>query len=238
MLTDRERLQIWDNFIQSGDTENIANNYAIAIEQAVLDKLSKQEPAGWALRYKDGSIGANIYRSQSEALSVPCFDVICDSDPIPIYAHPVPAQAAIDLNTNDRGEPYAIYLQLHDPDDSEVTQKADFTGDGITWCWERIHENDVRYVREDLACLSSARAEDAQAMPDAWRLTKQGQIKVGDVISLVVAGRRICTTAKEVLHPGTGAEEVIYNRKKNHYFITSMVLDGTSNHKDVFIMPK
>ncbi len=77
----------------------------------------------------------------------------------------------------------------------------------------------------------------AAAIPESWRLTKAGQIKVGDVISMVMAGRRICTSAKEVLNAGTDREEVIYNRKKNHYFITSMVLNGTSNHKEVFIIP-
>lgn len=77
----------------------------------------------------------------------------------------------------------------------------------------------------------------AQAIPEGWRLTGFGQIKAGDVISLVMAGRRICTSAKEVLNAGTRKEEIVYNRKKNHYFITSMVLDGTSNHKDVFIIP-
>jgi len=75
------------------------------------------------------------------------------------------------------------------------------------------------------------------AIPESWRVTKAGQIKVGDVISMVMAGRRICTSAKEVLSAGTDREEIVYNRKKNHYFITSMVLDGTSNHKEVFIIP-
>ena len=76
-----------------------------------------------------------------------------------------------------------------------------------------------------------------ESMPEGWRLTGCGQIKQGDVISMVMAGRRICTSAKEILNAGTNKEEVVYNRKKNHYFITSMVLDGTSNHKDVSIIP-
>jgi hypothetical protein len=85
-------------------------------------------------------------------------------------------------------------------------------------------------------CDHKCEAQPA-AIPESWRLTKVGQIKVGDVISMVMAGRRICTSAKEVLNAGTDREEVIYNRKKNHYFITSMVLNGTSNHKEVFIIP-
>lgn len=74
-------------------------------------------------------------------------------------------------------------------------------------------------------------------IPNDWRVTKFGQIKTGDVISLVCGDKHICTTAKEILNAGTNREEVIYNRKKNHYFITSMVLDGTSMHKHVFIVP-
>jgi len=49
MLSDEERMQIWDGFVQSGDTENIANEYAIAIERAVLARASQQVPEfnGW-----------------------------------------------------------------------------------------------------------------------------------------------------------------------------------------------
>jgi len=74
-------------------------------------------------------------------------------------------------------------------------------------------------------------------IPSEWRVNRFDQIKVGDVISLVCGDKHICTTAKEILNAGTNREEVIYNRKKNHYFITSMVLDGTSTHKHVFIVP-
>lgn len=61
------------------------------------------------------------------------------------------ATNAIDENSNDRGEPDAIYLQLHDPDSLDDTEKDDFRADGVTWCWHSINHNDVRYIREDLA---------------------------------------------------------------------------------------
>src|SRR5690606_11764066 len=38
-----------------------------------------------------------------------------------------------------------------------------------------------------------------------------------------------------VLQAGTEDEEVVYNRSKNHYFITSMVVDGSSSHKNVMV---
>lgn len=66
-------------------------------------------------------------------------------------------------------------------------------------------------------------------------LNRAGQIKAGDWFHCMMAGRFICAKAKQVLNPGTANEEIVYNRKKNHYFITRMVLDGTSNHKDVMV---
>lgn len=70
----------------------------------------------------------------------------------------------------------------------------------------------------------------------AWRpLTAPGQIQLGDWLSFTVAGKFICAQAREILSPGTSAEEVIYNRRQNHYFVTSMAIDGTSTHKGVLV---
>ena len=38
-----------------------------------------------------------------------------------------------------------------------------------------------------------------------------------------------------VIAPGDPKEEIIYNRGKNLYFITSMAVDGTSSHKNVMV---
>ena len=71
---------------------------------------------------------------------------------------------------------------------------------------------------------------------EIWKpLSRAGQIQAGDCLQIMMAGRLICTQAKLVINAGTDREEIVYNRKKNHYFITSMVLDGTSNHKDVMV---
>ncbi|QZI68713.1 hypothetical protein K5F93_20230 [Pseudomonas protegens] len=64
-------------------------------------------------------------------------------------------------------------------------------------------------------------------------LTAPGQVQPGDWLSFSVAGEVSYAIAREILNHGTDAEEVIYNRKKNYYFITSMVVAGTSSHKDV-----
>jgi len=69
-----------------------------------------------------------------------------------------------------------------------------------------------------------------------WKnLTAVGQVKAGDFLSFTVGGKDIVTKAKEILFPGTPQEEVLYNRKKNHYFITSLAVDGVSTHKDVMV---
>lgn len=70
------------------------------------------------------------------------------------------------------------------------------------------------------------------------RLHRPGQIQEGDEIRFTLSGRVIDAVAVEVLHAGTPKEEVIYNRKKNHYFCTAMAVDGTSTHKQVLIRIK
>lgn len=51
---------------------------------------------------------------------------------------------------NELGEPDEIYLQLHNSEDYDVNSPSDYRSEGVTWCWHRIHNNDVRYIREDL----------------------------------------------------------------------------------------
>lgn len=70
----------------------------------------------------------------------------------------------------------------------------------------------------------------------AWQpLEAAGQIKQGDWLSFTVAGSFFCAQAKLIIGPGTEKEEIVYNRQKNHYFVTSMAVDGTSTHKGVLV---
>lgn len=64
-------------------------------------------------------------------------------------------------------------------------------------------------------------------------LRTSGQIKIGDKIRFTVGGETTKTMVKEVLHPGTDQEEIIYSLTRNFYFITKMALDGSSTHKNV-----
>lgn len=78
------------------------------------------------------------------------------------------------------------------------------------------------------------RQMDEAAKQDIWQpLTGPGQIREGYKVRFILAGKTITATAKLILHSGTDREEIIYNRAKNHYFITSMAVDGTSQHKSV-----
>lgn len=98
--------------------------------------------------------------------------------------------------------------------------------------------------RQAPSCLARSLARAARtACPGVlaehefqWeRLAHPGQIKAGDQLEFQVAGSKITAIVREVLNPGTTQEEVIYNRKRNHYFITAMALDGTSSHKQVLV---
>ena len=63
-----------------------------------------------------------------------------------------------------------------------------------------------------------------------------GQIEDGDVllISADFAKKPIACEAIMVLSPNTDKEEVVFNKGRNHYFVTSMLLDGTPRVKEVY----
>ncbi len=67
-------------------------------------------------------------------------------------------------------------------------------------------------------------------------VTAEGQLKVGDKITII--GKSTSddqkTTVKDVIEVN-GCEEIIINKKQNKYFITHMLLSGTSWAKQVKI---
>lgn len=54
-------------------------------------------------------------------------------------------------DVNAAGEPAVIYLQLHGDGNRTETKPDDYRNGDVSWCWERIHEQDVQYVRADLS---------------------------------------------------------------------------------------
>lgn len=70
----------------------------------------------------------------------------------------------------------------------------------------------------------------------SWQpLIGPGHIQQGDWLSFTVAGKHFCAQAKLIIDSGSEREEVVYNRNKNHYFVTAMAIDGTSTHKGVMV---
>lgn len=83
---------------------------------------------------------------------------------------------------------------------------------------------------ERLAAIANLKPVKLQSKA-TWRfITGAGQVQIGD--------RQYRETVKQILHPGTEKEDVIYHMRKNFYFITSMVVTGLSNHKCVEVLQK
>ncbi len=63
-----------------------------------------------------------------------------------------------------------------------------------------------------------------------FELNRVGQIQNGDKVTTDYKGkfRREIWPNVKVLNPGESHEEVVLDSKRNIYFITRMVLDGTS----------
>jgi hypothetical protein len=67
------------------------------------------------------------------------------------------------------------------------------------------------------------------------RVTGPGQVQEGDLLLMIVSTQRQMKVVKahKVLRLGA-AEEVVYNIKKNHYFLTDLI--GQQWHKEVYLL--
>jgi len=53
---------------------------------------------------------------------------------------------------DQNGIPDRIYLQVHgDAPPDEWDEPIDIRAGDVTWCWERIFDGDVEYIRADIA---------------------------------------------------------------------------------------
>lgn len=67
-----------------------------------------------------------------------------------------------------------------------------------------------------------------------WKpVTGPGQVRIRQRLRFTIGDKAHTATVKEIIKPGTDKEEIVYDRGRNFYFITSMVANGTSNHKNV-----
>lgn len=71
-------------------------------------------------------------------------------------------------------------------------------------------------------------------------LTRAGQVCKGDILLISGATSGRVETVKEIVNSGVASdsdgEEIIINKRKNHYFITSVYLDGKSWAKRVLVL--
>ncbi len=75
--------------------------------------------------------------------------------------------------------------------------------------------------------------------PDAWmKITKPGQLKVGDKLRFTIGDVLHNRMVKRILNAGTDHEEIIYNIGRNYYLITSMAIDGSGSQKNVQYLSK
>lgn len=75
-------------------------------------------------------------------------------------------------------------------------------------------------------------------IPEWKPLTEAGQVSVGEKLRFTIGDKAHYQRAKLVLNAGTDKEEVVYDKGRNFYFITSMVLSGTSTHKNVEVLTR
>jgi hypothetical protein len=76
--------------------------------------------------------------------------------------------------------PAELWLQLHgDCSDAELDEPVDYTSGDVTWCWHRINDSDVRYVRADVSAASAP---------------KEPQQTAGVAFGEVPSNRKHCST--------------------------------------------
>jgi len=65
------------------------------------------------------------------------------------------------------------------------------------------------------------------------RITKPGQVKVGDELRFTIGDQKLSKKAKLIIAAGTDREEIIYNKSRNYYLITSMAINNEGSQKNV-----
>jgi hypothetical protein len=63
-----------------------------------------------------------------------------------------------------------------------------------------------------------------------------GQIEEGDYLLIYTSIGAYIAKAKEVIRSGEPSEEIVINKRKNHYFILSMYFENKSWVKNVIIL--
>jgi hypothetical protein len=126
--------------------------------------------------------------------------------------------------------------------DDEQFRKLFFAAKHASWNFdERTPELNalIAYIDGRTAGTAPAVVEPSVGAPRSreWQpVTRPGQVRKGDKLRFKIGNKRYDERAKLILHPGTDKEEVIYDKGRNFYFITAMVMSGFSNHKCVEVL--
>lgn len=100
-------------------------------------------------------------------------------------------------------------------------------------------DKQARRLIDELSNIADALATSAapgSAEPSApqWKpITAPGQVKVGDKLRFNIGSEKFSETVKLIIHKGMPDEEIIYNKTRNFYLITSMCIKGTGQSKNV-----
>ncbi|HJV75453.1 MAG TPA: hypothetical protein VJ654_14600 [Noviherbaspirillum sp.] len=101
-------------------------------------------------------------------------------------------------------------------------------------CQEAKRIGDPQYGCGSDCCMEPFPQADTQQSNPGWqRITKPGQVNVGDKLRFTIGDDKYNETAKVILYPGTDKEEIIYNTRKNYYLITSMAIENKGSQKNV-----
>jgi hypothetical protein len=119
----------------------------------------------------------------------------------------------------------------------ERLERAEAANKRYSVCMNTSGVDDL-YARANSANARVKELEAAgQRQPVAvsvWQaVTKPGQVKVGDKLRFTIGDDKYSATATLILHAGTDAEEIIYNKRKNYYLITSMAIANRGSQKSV-----
>lgn len=117
-------------------------------------------------------------------------------------------------------------------------------GDGLSpvYAWlERSTRNSppdvANAARTMMAFYQGAEFPEVQGEDSArqeWkRITAPGQVKVGDKLRFTIGDEPFSERVKQIINPGYPDEELIYNKRRNFYVITSNAITNFGSSKNV-----
>lgn len=123
---------------------------------------------------------------------------------------------------------YAITLNSEAANFLQLWSEGDW--DGIRKEWPECPESVF-----DAATIETQPADDN--FNELWQpLTGAGQVNSGDKLRFSIGDQKHLVLVSAITDKGTVREELIYDLKKNYYLITSMVISGESQAKNVEFM--